>query len=50
MTMQIKKSERGKWLLIDEFEIGNSGEYDVRVVASNLSFKKAKELKEKYDK
>ena len=46
--MKIKKGERGKWLIIDEFEIGNSGEYDVRVVASNLSLKKAEELIKKF--
>ena len=46
--MKIKKGERGKWLIIDEFEIGNSGEYEVRVIVSNLSRKKAEELVNKH--
>lgn len=50
MTIEIKPaSKKGKYFLLDTFEIGNSGEYDVRVLTSNLSLKKANELKEKYD-
>lgn len=49
--IEIKKgSKKGKYLLLDTFEIGYSGIFDCRVLVSNLSLKKAKELKKKFDK
>lgn len=49
MKIQIKQQENKKYLLLGEFEIGYSGEYEVRILCSNLSLKKAKELKKKYE-
>ncbi|GAI00142.1 unnamed protein product [marine sediment metagenome] len=48
MTIEIRKQDNGKYLLIGEFEVGNSGHWERRILTSNLSLKKAKELKEKY--
>ena len=48
LKIDLKKQFNGKWTIFGEFEIGNSGEYERRVLVSNLSRKKAVELKEKY--
>jgi len=50
MKIEIHQQENGKFMLIGEFEIGNSGEYERRVLVTNTSKKKAEELKEKYNK
>lgn len=40
---------KGKFCLIQDVAIGNSGEHETRVLATNLSRKKAEELKRKFD-
>jgi len=48
MKVEIIKQDNGKYCLFGEFEIGNSGVIDRRLLISNLSKKKAEELKNKY--
>ena len=50
MEIELKKQPNGKYTLIGEFEIGESGEYTRRVLVSGVSKKKAKELKLKYSR
>lgn len=50
MIIEIRKQDNGKYLLIGEFEAGNSGHWIRRILTTNLSLKKAKELKEEYGK
>jgi len=48
MKIDIRKQDNEKYLLIGEFEVGNSGHYERRILTSNCSKKEAKRLKEKY--
>ena len=48
MELSIKKQENNKYCIIGTFEIGNSEEYTTRVLVNNISYKKARELKDKY--
>jgi len=48
MKIELKKQPNRKYTLIGEFEIGESKEYVRRVLVSNISKKKAEELKLKY--
>ena len=49
MKIEIKEYEKKKFQLLGTFEIGYSGVYEQRILCSKLSYKKAKELKEKYE-
>ena len=44
MKTKIINSGNGKYALLAEFECGNSGHWIQRIVAKNLSLKKAMEL------
>jgi len=44
MKTQIINSGNGKYAILAEFECGNSGHWIQRIVAKNLSLKKAREL------
>lgn len=49
MKIEIVKQNNGKYTLFGEFEVGTSGFYERRVIASGLSKKKASSLKLKYE-
>jgi hypothetical protein len=49
MIVEIKQTDKNKWQLLGTFEIANSGVIEQRILVSNLSLKKAKELQVKFN-
>jgi hypothetical protein len=50
LRMFMRRQDNGKWCLIGDVPIGNTGEWETRTLATNLSKIKAEKLKQKYNK
>ena len=50
MKVEIVKDDNNKFALLAEFEVGNSGHFEQRIICTKLSLKKAQELKDNYNK
>ena len=49
MKVSMHETTKGKYQLIGEFEVGNSGHIEQRILVSGLSRKKAEVLRQQHD-